>query len=454
MSLDLLIPDVDTAIQALVYSHASRGGSTCLYRNGKVWNNNSALSILNAWSPTHRVVQKAFLDVCGTGGDGCKLGVFIAGSLLKTIHKMGQPLTQNQVDSFLADFDYKVDVHKKKSTEDVLLSIGGRTSLPDEHLRVLCEGLRTAGVDSHIALEKGYGVQTEVIQSEALQTEIHFPSDEQINLKGAMFALFEYPLLTGVEVQEAMELMGGFEGRPLVVISPLMGKEVKTTINLNRNKGIIEAYGIEIASTNWNNGWLEDIAAFTGATVHTRLDSSFSAPFYGSALDVSLSNNRMIIEPYDDHAERTAERASSLLSEAATTLHPHTQDLYRKRAAALMGSLLRVKVGGVTESEARFNLNLAEKSFISMSDTLRNGYIEGSIPFLSQIETDNEVINHALKAPLRVVCHNTQRSIQEVLSNPLLMEPLPVGRFKELVERAFSVALTLGNIGYIIKSKR
>lgn len=447
------MPDINQAVQLLILSHASKGGSVCLYRNGKVWNNLSALSILNAWSPTHKVVQKGFLDVCGAGGDGGKMGVFITASLLKSIYRTGESLTPSEVEDFLGNFKEAVSKKKKKATYDVLLEIGSRSKLHAEHLEKICDALMTHGVDSHISLERGRSVHTEVIQSEALETPVIAGIDtDQISLKGAMFAFFDYPLFSYTQVQDAMEQMGEFEGRPLCIVSPLMGKEVKATIALNRNKGVVEVYGLEAPQITWSKGWLEDLCAFTGGTIHTKMDKPFPVEFYGSALEVLIKPSSLLIEPYEDHAEQTAKHAEALLREAEFIPHAHTQDLWRKRASSLMGSLIRVQVGGTTEAESRVNLNLAEKSLLSMTDALENGYVEGSIPFLAEVQSSS-IIGHAMRCPLRVVAHNLNLPQHSVLDNPILRESFPTGRLVSLMERSLSVAYTLGTIGHIIKAK-
>jgi len=456
MSLKLLMPDINEATQLLIYSHASRGGSVCLYRNGKVWNNPSALSILNAWNPKHRVVQKAFMDICGTGGDGGKLGVFISASLLKSAYKNNNPLSPQIAAQFLENFKHELDSAKQKATKEVLLEIGSRTTLAEDHLLSLCDALMSIGVDSHISLERGSSSHTEVIQSEALKIPVVSRiNTDQVSLKGAMFACFDYPLTTYDQIQDALEQMGGFEGRPLCVVAPLLSREVQSTIAINRNKQVVEVYGLEAPTITWSKGWLEDLAAFTGSTIHTKLDKKFPIEFYGSALEVVIQDQSILIDPYEDHAEKTAERASLLLREVQLISHPHTQDLWRKRAASLMGSLVRVKIGGTTEAESKINLSLAEKALLSMSDALRNGYIKGVIPFLATMSSGVDDIDHALRCPLRIIAHNTHTSLQEAQTlNPIVHECFPLGRLSNLIERSLSISTTLGNIGCIIPSRR
>jgi len=247
--------------------------------------------------------------------------------------------------------------------------------------------------------------------------------------------------------------MGGFEGRPLVVVAPMVGGDALKMINLNRNKGVLEAYAVDAPKVTWGKGWLDDLASFTGASVFDpEMESAFQTEFFGSAMGVLLNYQEMFVYPYDDHAEGTALRAETLLREASESAHPHTQDSLRSRANALTGSLVRLKVGGVTEAEGRWNRVLAEKALLSMSDAVRNGYVEGVIPYLARLETGNPILDQALKSPLQVVARNmglnhTDPFIWDV---PEMWEPFPFGRLLQILDKAVSVATMISSIGMIV----
>ena len=58
MSFRLFIPDIEEVSALLVISHASSGKTIAVCRNGKVFNNLSAKSTINQWTPKYRVVQR------------------------------------------------------------------------------------------------------------------------------------------------------------------------------------------------------------------------------------------------------------------------------------------------------------------------------------------------------------------------------------------------------------
>jgi hypothetical protein len=236
----------------------------------------------------------------------------------------------------------------------------------------------------------------------------------------------------------------------------MIGKEVLSTLKVNRDNSIVEAYGIETPRVTWAKGWMDDISAFTGATVHHRSIEKFSVEMFGSALESVLQPDKVILTPYDDHIDTTLERAEFLLKEAESTPHSHTKDLWSKRASALTGSLVRLKVGASTDLEARVKRNKTEKIVLSMSDMYVNGHVQGSIPYISRAHTRSKVLNRALKAPWRVVCRNLNRMTEDpsVLNIDVLQEPFPVGRLKSIIRRSVSVATTLSACALSVKGKK
>lgn len=460
MSLSLFIPTINELSSLLVLSHASNGGTVLLSRNNKIWNNLSAKSIINAYHPEPhaRIIQTSLLELCKSG-DGCKWGSFIAISLLRSFHRhYGEvhPLITDQVKRAV---NLAVNaIPRQDADQQILKEIGLQSELDEKSVDQISEAIYLAGsLSSHVSLEKWEGTGCEVVETESFHATLKVHHDKEAYLKGAMFALFNRPLFEVDHVLGAMELMGSFEGRPLVFIAPMIGGKALQTIKMNQAQGNLDVYACDAPRVIWGAGWLEDFAAFTGATVFDyKIENKFLPEYYGSAMEVVFNFNEMIVDPYEDHADKTADRADQLLREALASPHPHTQDLLRKRANALNGTLVRLRVGGATEAEARWRRVLAEKALISMMDAKANGYVKGSIPTLYNIETGNEYLDRALKAPFKVVCHNlgTAENDSSVWDIKELYEPFPVGRMIELLDKSISIATTIGSVGHVIRSKR
>jgi len=455
MSFRQMIPDIEEISSLLVISHASSGKSIAITRNNQHFSNLSAKSTLNEWTPRHKLVQSALLDVVGSG-DGGKLGSFITISLIRSLAKHkhgGHPDLTKEILSHLDEVIANISEKSVESKKEHLISVGEDLDFADQ----LADAVFLGGAETHISLERYGGTGCEVIESESLLTEarpLHI--SEQVSLKGSMVALLPTRVSSFKDVAEPLELMGTFPNRPLVIIAPMMRGEALATIKRNRDEGVVEVYGVEAPLVTWGKGWLEDVASFTGGTLYDSfLHSEFKPYMFGSAREITLKNKEMIIDPYDDHAEVTAERISQLLYEANNSPHSHTQDLWRKRAASLGGTLIRVKVGGTTEAEARLRRNKAEKAMLSMGMMLEGGHVEGAIPTLSEIKGIHPIIDRALVAPLRVVAINKRLNTLEQAKkcSPKLYEPFPLTRLLSLVRSSFSVATTICSVARIINKK-
>lgn len=456
MSFRLFIPDIEEISSLLVSSHASSGRTVALSRHGQVFTNLSAKSTLNECSPQHRVVQKAFLDLVGEG-DGGKLGCFIAISLIRSLAKHehgGHPDLTREVLSHLPEVEAQIISRSAPSDKQHLVSLARDLPFSEK----LADAVFLSGAESHISLEGYEGIGCEVIESESFFSEakpLHI--EEQVSLKGAMVALLPNRCSSFSDIQAPLELMGSFPNRPLVIIAPMMRGEALAYIKKNREEGVVEAYGVEAPLVTWGKGWLEDVASFTGGTLYDPLlYSEYEPQMYGSAKEITLKTNEMIIEPYDDHAEITSQRITQLLHEADTSPHAHTQDLWRKRASMLGGTLIRLKVGGVTEAEARVNRNRAEKAIMSMGMMFRGGHVDGAIPVLSEIQGIHPIVDRALLAPLRVVGLNKNNPNLMALKEkiPELHDPFPTERLLTLVRNSFSIATTLCSVALIVKSRK
>ena len=458
MSLPLFIPSIEEILSLLMKSHASYGGTVLISRSGKVWNNPSTKSILNSWRPKDsagRLLQTSFLDICGNG-DGCKLGIFVACSLIRDFVRLGEsahPLHTERVKKSLPEVLDRIT--PLYASESILLEIGMEGGLDITSVRSVAEALTLSGASSsHISLEKGKGVGIEVEESDSLVSSTRVHHDSEVYLSGAMFALFAHPVFKIEQILTALESMGSFEGRPLVVVAPVIGSKALSAINLNRSKGVLEVYACEAPRVTWGRGWLDDLAAFTGATVFDeKVYPEYLTEFFGSALDVVLNRHEMVVTPYDDHAESASLRADALLREAQTIPFAHTQDLWKQRANALTGTLVKIKVGGVTEAEARWKRSLVEKSLISMSDASVNGCVKGVIPMLHQLPVENPLLKKALSFPYAVVCENYNTSIADksMMTKPHAYDHFPIGRLKEILTKAVSVATTVGSVCHITR---
>ena len=272
-----------------------------------------------------------------------------------------------------------------------------------------------------------------------------------------MVAMVSRPINKIEEITPILENL--IEGRPLVIVAPYYSKQVLDVITLNRNKGVIEAYPIETPKVNWSNEWLKDLESFVGGEVQVEHHKEFKVEWYGSAYEVKIKNNEVIFEQYDDKVELTSKRIDRLNYEAdhLTSDLYFMRELLKQRVSALSGSLIRVKVGGITEVEARNRRTKTEKMIQTLVSAVRGGVIkEGLVLYCNELSSQytDDVLSKSLRVPLKAIMDSVRVSSVDDIDMDKLRVPFPYLRFRELMGKVESIVNIWSSIGLdITKSK-
>lgn len=418
----------------LALSHKSNNKNIALSRNNEIFINPSAKSTILAWN-SYPLLQYFLFQICGDG-DGAKTAVFIFASLIQSYYKDKQELKLNT--NFTLS---KLDEFSKPATREDLKLMS--KEIIDDILPELVYDFLLSNSNAHISIELGEGISYEVQHSEAFRSNTRYIGEwvEDKLVKGPMIGIFDYPISRIEDIQEYLE--NQIEGRPIIIIAPMFSKKVVTTINLNRNKGVLECYIVEAVKCIWQEEWLKDIASFTGATIITRHLKDFDISYLGSAKEICFKEKEMLIEQYDEHIEKTAQRIDQLIYEKTIEQQYYKMELLEERISNLQGSFIRLKIGGKTKLEATHRRALCEKLLLSLVSSVKGGVLkEGLILSLANINDEDERLDHALKCSLRIVKQNSKEIINVV--------PFPTLRAKQIINNAVSISHLLTSVGMII----
>lgn len=430
-----LAKDIKEIATLLAISHGSNNKNIALYRNNEILLNPSAKSTILAWQ-SNPTLQYFLFQTCGEG-DGCKTAVFILASLILSYYKQDYNFNTLPVDKVIN----ALNTYSTKPTKEDLQAMT-QEALNDLLPEAIYDFLLSDS-NTHISIELGENTSFEIQHSESfLATTTYTGYEEDKTVRGAMIAIFEYPLLTLDDIKDCLE--NQIEGRPIVVIAPLILGEALKTINLNRNKGIIECYAVECPKIFDQGYWLEDVGAFTGAKVITRL-KAFEIEDLGSSFEICFKQKEMLIEQYEDCIESTAKRIDQLSYELSQEKIFYKAEQIQQRISNLQGSLIRLKVGGITQLEAKHRRSICEKLLISLVQSVKGGVLkEGLILSLSRIETGNEVLDKALRSSMGIVKEN-KGILKEV--------PFPRLRAVEILNNAISISSLLTSLELVIEKK-
>jgi len=428
-----LAKDIKEIATLLAISHGSNHKNIALYRNNEILINPSAKSTILAWK-SNPTLQYFLFQTCGEG-DGSKTAIFILASLILSY-------TKNPY-HYLPPIPFIPSEHPSK--EDLKLMT--REALNEELPDIIYDFL-LGDSNTHISIELGQSTNFEVSHSESFIANTSYSGyTEDKNIKGSMVAIFNYPLLKIEDFKECLE--NQIEGRPVIIVAPLILGEALKTINLNRNKGITDCYAVECPKIFDQEEWLKDFASFTGSKIVSRLKKFDYQEDFGSALEICFKQKEMLVEQYEDHLENTVKRIEQLQYELTQEQIFYKAEQIQQRISNLQGSLLRVKVGGVTQLEAKHRRAICEKLIISLVQAVRSGILkDGLILTLASIETGNEVLDKALRSSLEIVKKNSGMVVDE----EKLKIPFPKSRALEIVSNAISISGLLNSVERVVKS--
>ena len=183
-------------------------------------------------------------------------------------------------------------------------------------------------------------------------------------------SLYEY--LDIGQVVEDFKKCEEFEGRRLIIMgAPLDVRRVfgKSRPGLKEPRVLI--LELKGASVGGGPEDVKDIEAYTGASI--------IRGEYGYAYRVDISKaGGLVIEAYneDKYIESTERRVNELRSELGSGSAYKDEGIH-KRISKLLGSLVVLNVGGVTEAEAKYNRGEVEQKLKEVLEKRRSGVLKG-----------------------------------------------------------------------------
>ena len=248
-------------------------------------------------------------------------------------------------------------------------------------------------------------------------------------------SLYEY--LDIEQVVEDFLKCEEFDGRRLIIMgSPLdvrrvfSEKQKQKNIKKEKRVLILELKG---ASVGGGPEDVKDIEAYTGASI--------IRGEYGYAYRVDISKaGGLLIEAYNEekYIESTERRVYELKNELGSG-SVYKDEGINKRISKLLGSLVVLNVGGVTEAEAKYNRGVVERKLKEVLEKRRSGVLNGE-EVLRGLRYENEYLTEEEMLYLKGT---------ELWEKEYSYEEIVVG-----LKRVQSLLETLNNVSLIIKGAR
>lgn len=381
----------------------------------------------------------------------------------------------------------KIEGNDKKVAEVATISAGDK-----EIGELIASVISKIGKDGIVTVEAGQGLEMEQEIVEGFSYDKGYSSPFFVTDLNRQEAIFDKPLilLTDKKISASNEILPVLEKvaqsghKDLVIIAEEVSGEALSLLVLNKLKGVFNSLVLKApAFGDRRKEILEDIAVLTGATVISedkgmKLENAEISNLGSAKKIIATKDNSTIISGAGDHKAVKA-RIELIKSQANLATSDYDREQYEKRAAALLGKVAVIKVGGATETEIDEKKYRVDDAVAATKAALDEGIVTGggvTLVNLANQLTDEDagtkIVKNALKAPLLHILENAGLNAQALLAavenakpgqGINVMEPEkglqdlkkagvidPARVTREAVQNAISIAATAITMGALI----
>ena len=381
----------------------------------------------------------------------------------------------------------KIEGNDKKVAEVATISAGDK-----EIGELIASVISKIGKDGIVTVEAGQGLEMEQEIVEGFSYDKGYSSPFFVTDLNRQEAIFDKPLIlltdkkisTSNEILPVLEKVAQSGHKDLVIIAEEVSGEALSLLVLNKLKGVFNSLVLKApAFGDRRKEILEDIAVLTGATVISedkgmKLEDAEISNLGSAKKIIATKDNSTIISGAGDHKAVKA-RIELIKSQANLATSDYDREQYEKRAAALLGKVAVIKVGGATETEIDEKKYRVDDAVAATKAALDEGIVTGGgvtlVNLANQLtgeDAGTKIVKNALKAPLLHILENAGLNAQALLAaveNAKLgqginvMEPEkglqdlkkagvidPARVTREAVQNAISIAATAITMGALI----
>lgn len=381
----------------------------------------------------------------------------------------------------------KIEGNDKKVAEVATISAGDK-----EIGELIASVISKIGKDGIVTVEAGQGLEMEQEIVEGFSYDKGYSSPFFVTDLNRQEAIFDKPLilLTDKKISASNEILPVLEKvaqsghKDLVIIAEEVSGEALSLLVLNKLKGVFNSLVLKApAFGDRRKEILKDIAVLTGATVISedkgmKLEDAEISNLGSAKKIIATKDNSTIISGTGDHKAVKA-RIELIKSQANLATSDYDREQYEKRAAALLGKVAVIKVGGATETEIDEKKYRVDDAVAATKAALDEGIVTGGgvtlVNLANQLtgeDAGTKIVKNALKAPLLHILENAGLNAQALLAavenakpgqGINVMEPEkglqdlkkagvidPARVTREAVQNAISIAATAITMGALI----
>lgn len=325
----------------------------------------------------------------------------------------------------------KIEGNDKKVAEVATISAG------DEKIgKLIAEVISKIGKDGVVTVEAGQGLEMEQEIVEGFSYDKGYASAFFITDTNRQEAVFEKPLVLVTEnkLSSANDILPMLEKcaqagqKDLVIIAEEVEGEALSLLVLNKLKGVFNSLVLKApAFGERRKEIMEDIAILTDATVISnekgiKMDEA-GLEVLGSAAKVIATKDETTIIKGAGDKKAVEERINLIRAQAEMAKSDYERGEFEKRAAALLGKVAVIKVGGATETEIDEKKFRVDDAVAATKAALAEGIVTGGgvtlVNLANGLEAKDDgakIVKNALKAPFVHIMENAGLNAQALLA--------------------------------------
>lgn len=302
--------------------------------------------------------------------------------------------------------------------------------------KLIADVISKIGKDGVVTVEQGQGLEMQQEIVEGFTYDKGYSSPFFITDTNRQEAIFEKPLIlvTDQKISSANELLPLLEqcaqaGRKdLVIIAEEVEGEALSVLVLNKLKGVFNTLVLKAPSFgDRRKEIMEDIAILTDATVVSsdkgmKLEE-VGLEVLGSAAKVIATKNETTIIKGSGNANAVKDRINLIQSQAKLAKSDYEREELEKRAAALLGKVAVIKVGGASETEIDEKKFRVDDAVAATKAALAEGIVAGGgvtlVNLASTIKDTSagaQIVKRALTTPFIHIVENAGLNSQALLA--------------------------------------
>jgi chaperonin GroEL len=280
-------------------------------------------------------------------------------------------------------------------------------------------------------------------------------------------AVVEQLISSEADIVPILEAAEARQFKNLAIFCPNLIGEALGIVALNVMKGAYNIVAVPLPGQGEKTkDYVQDICTTTGASVPV---GDFKPADLGIAESVRASTDDTTVAGGKGEPSLIQAAIADLQRKSADSRDPYEQEYLHQRQARLMGGVVMIKVGGVTETELRLRLKKVEDAVNACKCALEEGVSPGGGMALRRIKSGSDMLDAALREVSEVVLENAEMTMPPDLDDMKQTFNVidgQVGDFLEVgvvdatkvlrtaVENAVSIATILYSASGIITSKR